>query len=444
MKRSFLSLFFICVFSTILMSCSSKIMGYSVVLWSNAETGTQSGQVVPVYIKSNISHVYVIGNEVGEKIEIPLWQLTEPVKKGKVKNLQAKYTELAKTYASVKTDGLPARAEAVNTAKQVYRLRKGEVIKLLYKGKGQAPMTGGKPLEGDWYRILTEDGTQGWCFSYNLNIYEVSGTDIANASVSEEKEETTDAAYQVVTANVWYPDYFRSMIDTKNIELNKLHPSFNFKIDEENKKVSLNTPAIHQVWDYEGYTKTDERQYTLKGVPIIIVYKKADFIVLRYTDESGKPQDLNFVTISENLDDIVNEEKDRRTNAYLQVWSHGPVFQSDSYGKITLNEDGSFRWSNFRLLVPSVIQANAKNVGTASVKYTISKSLAETYDGVLTFKFDAMADEVNFIYKIEDDGILMEDTVGAQIKGNQITSRGTSPVRIFFKRIHKDLNFEKN
>ena len=43
---------------------------------------------------------------------------------------------------------------------------------LKWKGKGQAPMTGGQPLEGDWYRILTKDGTQGWCFSYNLNLYE--------------------------------------------------------------------------------------------------------------------------------------------------------------------------------------------------------------------------------------------------------------------------------
>ena len=117
-------------------------MGYSVVLWNISEHQIKSGDIVPVYIKSNISHVYVIGTEDGEKMEVALWQLTDPVKKGKIKNLAAKYEENAATYASVKLDGLPCRAEPVNTAKQVYRLRKGEIIKVIYKGNGLAPMAG--------------------------------------------------------------------------------------------------------------------------------------------------------------------------------------------------------------------------------------------------------------------------------------------------------------
>lgn len=447
MNRKFLSVLFICTFLSVmfgLTGCSDKIMGYSVVLWNNSENNLRSGEIVPVYIKSNISHVYVIGTQDGKKVEIPLWQLTEPVKKGKVKTVQEKYSACANVYASVKTDGLPSRAEPVNTAKQIYRCRKGEVIKILYKGKGQAPMTGGKPLEGDWYRILTDDGTQGWCFSYNLNLYEVTGNDVTSGAVSEEAEEQDDNAFITIKGKNWYPDYFRTMIDTNTIDLTLLHPSYKFFIDEENKKVSLNTVSIHKTWDYDGYNKTDDYEYTLKGIPIIIVYKNSGFIVLRYTDESGKPQDLNFVSIAENIEEIVLNERDRRSNSYLQIWSHGPVYKSDSYGKIELNEDGSFRWTSFKLLVPSVIPAGTKTVGMASVKYTISKSLAQNYDGVLTFKFDGLSEDVNFLYKIEDGGLRLEDTAGAELKGNQIVSRGTSPVRIFFKRISKDLNFEKN
>ena len=82
MKKYFYALTIL--LSILLVSCSEKIMGYSVVLWTIPEYQIESGQVVPVYIKSNISHVYVIGTESGEKIEIPLWQLTDPVKKGKV------------------------------------------------------------------------------------------------------------------------------------------------------------------------------------------------------------------------------------------------------------------------------------------------------------------------------------------------------------------------
>ena len=432
MKRLFLVLAILLPF--LFTSCGDKIMGYSVVLWTIPEQQIKSGDIVPVYIKSNISHVYVIGTEGGEKIEVALWQLTEPVKKGKVKNVASRYADNAATYASVKLDGLPCRAEPVNTAKQVYRLRKGEVIKILYKGKGQAPMAGKNPLEGDWYRILTDDGTMGWCFSYNLNLYETDelGQRVGGAELVEEEEE--DARWKTIAANVWYPDYFRAMIDGGNIDLALFHPLYKFTIDEENKKVSLNTASIHESWDYDGFTKTDEYEYSLNGISMKIIYRRANYIVLRYTDASGKPQDLNFVTIAENVSDIVNAEKTRRSQAYMQIWSHGPIFSSSSYGKIEFKEDGSFKWTGFKLLVPSVIDAGTKSTGAASVKYSLSKDLAASYDGVLTMKFDGMNDEVNFLYKLENGALRMEDTTGAAFSGSQLKSRGVSPVIIYLKK----------
>ena len=432
MKKLFLP--FVFLFSLLLTSCSDKVMGYSVVLWTIPEQQIKSGDIVPVYIKSNISHVYVIGTESGEKIEVALWQLTDPVKKGKVKNVAAKYADNAATYASVKLDGLPCRAEPVNTAKQVYRLRKGEVIKILYKGNGQAPMAGKTALEGDWYRILTDDGTMGWCFSYNLNLYETdaAGQRIGGAEIVVEEE--ADDRWKVITANTWYPDYFRTMIDGGNIDLSLTHPLYKFTIDEEGKKVSLNTSEIHESWDYDGFTKTDENEYSLNGISMKIIYRRANYIVLRYTDSSGKPQDLNFVTLSESVADIVNAEKTRRTQAYMQIWSHGPIFSSSSYGKISFNEDGTFRWTGFKLLVPSVIDAGTKSTGSASVKYSLSKDLAASYDGVLTMKFDGMSREVNFLYKLEDDALRLEDTTGASFSGSQLKSRGVSPVIVYMKK----------
>ena len=54
-------------------------MGYSVLLWSVPESGLSDGDIVPVYIKSKISGVYVIGiPDTEDKIEVPLWQITDP------------------------------------------------------------------------------------------------------------------------------------------------------------------------------------------------------------------------------------------------------------------------------------------------------------------------------------------------------------------------------
>ena len=224
------------------------------------------------------------------------------------------------------------------------------------------------------------------------------------------------------------------MIDSGDIDTSKLHPSYKFDIDEENNKVSLNTPAIHENWAFNGYTKTDDREYTLKDIPMKIIYRNAGYIVLRYTDASGKPQDLNFVTVAEDISEIIAKEKERRNQEYMQIWSHGPIYTSSSYGKLTFNEDSVIQWTGFKLLVPNVIPAGSKNTGSAVVKYSLTKSLKANYDGVVTFKFDNSSDEVNFLYKLEGHSLRLEDTIGASKNGTQITSRGTSPVIIYFKK----------
>lgn len=432
-------LFFLFILSSFfLISCKDKVIGYSVVLWNNPEQEIKSGDVLPVYIKSNISHVYIAGKNLNlkeneQKIEIPLWQLTEPVKKSKLSAIKEKYQENARTYANVKTDGLPCRAEPVNTAKQVYRLRKGEIIKILYKGNGQSPMTGGKPLPGEWYKILTDNGTTGWCFSYNLDLFETddNGNRIGGNDFVDEVQE--DEIYKLIVSNVWYPEEFRSLIDSEDIDLSKIHPSYRFTIDEENKKVSLNTQKIHENWIYEGYSKIDDREYELKNISIKIIYRKTDYIVVRYTDETGKPQDLNFVTIKEDLNEIISKEKQRRSEELMNLWYKGP-YSSQSYGKLSFTEDNLFKWTGFKLLVPSVIPAGSKNNGSAQIKYSVSKTLKKDYDGIVTFTFEGSSQEISFLYKMDDGGLKLEDTIGASFKGNQITSRGVSPVIIFFKR----------
>ena len=420
--------------ATMFVSCKDKIMGYSVVLWNLPEYSIRDGDIVPVYIRSNISSVYVIGTEDGQKVEVPLWKLTEPLNKSKIKNTEKKYADFAHYYASVKLDGLPCRAEPINTSKQVYRLRKGEVIKLLYKTEGQAVMAGhNQPLEGDWFRILTSDGTLGYCFSYNLNIYEtdVSGTQISGEVIQEEEE--VDAAYETITKAVWYPDYYKTMINTGNIDLTRLYPSYNFNFDLENEKVNLNLPKIHESWDYKGYKKTGDKEYSLTGIPAVIHYKRSDYIVVRYTGSDGKPQDLNFVKIDANISDLVAAEKTRRTQAYEELLEHGTLYDSSNYGQLLMSEDGSFRWLKNKLLVPTVISTSARNVGTVSVKYAVSSALSSSYDGVLTFKFEGMTEEVNFLYKIEKGALRLEDATSAKIDGNLVKERGSSPLILYFK-----------
>jgi hypothetical protein len=422
--------------SFILMSCSG-IMGYGVLLWNIPEHGLQDGDIVPVYIRSNISHVYVISTPGSkEHFEIPLWQITGPQSHHKAKKTARRYAEFIHQYAKIKTDGLPVRADPVNTAKQVYRLRKNETVKLLYKGMGQTVMTGKNTLEGSWIRILTGDGTQGWCFSYNLDQFKMEKGGIAEGGQQTDSPEEKDTVIESVLAETWYPDYYRTMIDKNRIDPQLMNASYSFTVDTENNKISLNLPDIHESWIYSGTTKTGDMEYTFTGIPVKITIKNSTFIVVTCSGDNGKPQDLNFITLGANEDvaELVAAEKERRIQICEKLYELGPDFKSASYGQLSLREDQSFSWKNYGLLVPSVINSSARNGGTVAIKYYPGDALVSSYDGVVSFRFDGMDTDVNFLYKIENGGLRLEDLTGASYDGNTVTSRGTSPLVLFFQK----------
>ena len=418
-------------------SCGNRVKGYGVLLWNLPEHQMQDGDLVPVYIRSNISQVYVIGTSQG-KIEIPLWQITDPEMKFKAKKTAKKFEEYKHTYASVALDGLPMRAEPVNTAKQVYRLKKAETIKILYKGKGQAVYAGKKPLEGEWLRVLTSDGTVGWCFSYNLRPFEtdVNGNRINGEVVAEENH--IDAELTEMLKKTWYPDSYKNMIDSGRIDPARINLNYNLHLNEETNRLSFVMPEVKKEWDYTGASEdttiVNARSYKLNDIPIIVTIKNPVYIVVRYTGESGKPEDFNLVTIDADINQLVQDEMQRRESEYEQIYMFGPNFRSSSYGQLTLEENHSFNWHNKTLLVPGVISSSAKNTGTVQIKYFLIRSLAQAYDGVLTFKFDGMNKEVNFFYKMEENGLRLEDATGAVLDKNVFKDRGISPLIIFFKR----------
>ena len=436
-----ISIVVLALLGALLFSSCSGVMGYSVLLWNVPEYGLEGGDIVPVYIKSNISHVYVIGvsgasaDGKTQKVEVPLWKLTEPEKKGKAYKTAQKYTEYAHSYASVVLDGLPMRAEPVNTAKQVYRLRKNESIKVLYKGKGQAVMAGKNALQGEWLRVLTSDGTVGWCFSYNLRLYEMDKDGQRIGAEEIEKEDDGSEAIETLLTAVWYPESYKGMIDSGRIDVDKINPSYMFHLDQESKKLYFNMPKLYQVWDFNGVTKTGDGQYKINDVPIVLTVRRNDFVVVRYTGESGKPEDFNLVTIQQNLGELVSAERERRTAVYKKILAFGPNFKSAAYGTLDFAEDNTFTWNNNRQLVSSsIIQQSARNRGTVTVKYFLSKSLSQNYDGILTFNFDGMDKEVNFLYKIEEKGIKFETAIGAGMRNNIIMERSMSPITIFFTK----------
>jgi len=191
-----------CFFSLIIFSLvSCNKIGYGVLLWSMEDPLVESGSVLPVYVKSNIEKKWVVGFPETEgfdknfKFEIPFTQFHFA---GNKKNAQF-YAEVfaphAKSYAENELDGLPIRDAPDNNARRVYRLRIGEIIKILGLAEGVPPIgTSGDPLPGGWYRVITNDGITGFCFSNRLRIFDWDANDLRNNPFGEENISETESA----------------------------------------------------------------------------------------------------------------------------------------------------------------------------------------------------------------------------------------------------------
>ena len=419
----------ILVSSLIFCSCS-KLMGYGVLLWSVPEYNLEDGEIVPVYIKSNISQTYVIGTHTeGERIEVPLWQITDPVSKGKVNTVAEKYSEYKHIYAKVALDGLPMREAAVNTSKQVYRLRKDEVIKVLYKGEGQPVMSGGKAMEGDWLRVLAKDGTLGWCFSYNLRPFDE--TEVQETVIDEEVE-TVDIQLETLLATKWYPENYETMIKRQRINLDVISsvPAIDFGVESGN--VRFKTSDINVSVPYTGIEKISEKNYKILGTNLSVIIKNSKLITIQSPNEKGLIISTNLIALDESVDKIIQDEIKRRETLYLNIQDISHQFSSSNYGTLQFQDGNRFVWSGYQLLSPNVIPKNSGSSGTVVFDYFLDSSLAFIYDGAFSFTFDKNGEKVVFLYKIEENGIRLEDATKASIKDNLIRARGSSPVVMFF------------
>ncbi|MDR3311749.1 MAG: SH3 domain-containing protein [Spirochaetaceae bacterium] len=418
-------------------SCSG-ILGYGVLLWTLPEQGLTDGDIVPVYVRSNISRVYVIevpGTK--EKIEVPLWQVTEPESRNKARSTAARFAAYKNQYARVLMDGLPVRSHAVNTARQVYRLRKTEVIKVLHEGKGEAVIAGNAPLDGAWFRVLTGDGTQGWCFSHYLQFFDYN----RQHELTGEGASPTLALYEdqlaLVFAKRWYPDYYLPMIVGNTINLDTLRAEYGFTVDRKSGTVSIRLGDLDGTYSFTGITAGAGPSFTLEGSPLIIIPRDENFLTVSCVNDRGIPVSYNFVSLQEPIDRLIDRETERRKQLYDNLLALGPEFTSNTYGTIRLSAEGVIQWINYDALVPYVIPTTALSMGTAEFKYFLSDRIRTLYDGVLTIHLAGSPRENNFFYHIipaEDDaqpGLQLE-SAGEAPQNTVFSTRSLNPEVMFF------------
>jgi hypothetical protein len=425
-------------------SCT-RILGWGVLLWSTENPPIPSGTVLPVYIRSNINRTWVAGipeeyraeDAPNNKIEIPLWQLKVVNSRRDARSYAAEFAPYAAVHAETLQDGLPIRDAPDNGARRVYRLKQGQIIKILSLEAGNpAISTTGEPLPGDWYLVLTEDGVTGYCFSYRLNIFEQSGGGPAISPGSAE-EETADPDLDDVLSKTWSPEFYLTMILEKRIDIDQFARQWRFMPGQDTGIARIYHPDEDRTFPHTGIRRTGDRAWRFEGAPLQMTLRSDTTLAVQYTETRGILRTLLFVALPSEVQDIIIQETARREALLEAIRRAGPSYTSANYGTLSLGPQGTFTWRGYDFLIPQIILPSALGSGRITMGLFLGPALGNRYDGVLSFYFDGIGKSggaANFLYALDSRGFRLEYVPPANIEDSTVIRQAPSPVIIYFNR----------
>ena len=442
-KKTGQTIFFSALFLfLLLLSSCSRLLGYGILLWSAEDPPVPSGTVLPVYIRSNIDQVWVVGipkeyryeKSRLDKFEIPLSKLELAGSKKKALARADEFAPYALVYAETLQDGLPIRESPDNGARRVYRLKMGEIIKIISPERGTVAVGAtGDPLPGDWYRVLTEDGTSGYCFSYRLKLFDHLGGALAAARVDQGEPE--DPALERLLARKWSPESYGAMINNRRIDLDDLYQRWFFDPGPDTGIARIKTRDMDRNFSYSKILSTGTQSWRFEGAQLQMNLRSETTLAVQFTESSGILRTLLFVALPSELDDIILQETARRDNLYREIFEQGPEYASNNYGTLTFAEDKSFTWFGYNLLVPQVIPAAAVGYGTLDMRLFMANDLRDRYAGAFTMRFDTVSSgraQADFMYSLDSQGFRIEYVPQTSLDGITVARRASSPLVIYF------------
>jgi hypothetical protein len=428
------------VFMLFLGSCSQRL-GWGILLWDSEDPAIPSGTMLPVYIRSNIDQVWVVGipeefrtTKGINKFEAPLSQFEFSGSKAKARKRVEAFAQYARVYAENLQDGLPIRDEPDNGARRVYRLKTGEIIKVLALVQGSpAISTTGDPLPGDWFRVMAEDGTTGYCFSYRLKLFEHGGG--ALMAVKTDQAEEEDPELEALLSKTWSPESYGTMINSRRINLEDLSRHWCFSPGQDTGIARIFLPNLDQTFSYTGIRSAGERVWRFEETNLQMSLRSDTTLSVQYSESGGALQSLLFVALPAEVDDIIMQETARREDLFSNLYSQGPDYISNNYGVLSFGEGGNFRWTDNRLL--RVIPAAALDSGSIAIDLYLSREIQNLYEGAFSLYFDGVsksAGTVRFMYSLDAQGLRIEYVPDTSLDGITVVRRASSPIVIYFYR----------
>jgi len=443
-----ISLTVLLLFTALFLSSCNRTLGYGVLFWASDSPQIPSGTVLRVYIRSNINRSWVVGvpREMrGEEIamnrfEVPLAHLELVGSRRRALERAYVFAPYALMYAETLQDRLPIRENPDNVSRLVYRLREGEIIKILGPVTGQAVIGAtGQPLPGQWYRVLTQGGTVGFTFSYRLRLFEYTGGHLASF-VAGHAEDVVDAGLEMVLNRVWSPEIYAVMLNTRQIELDDLRQHWNFDPGQDTGVARIRLRGIDLSFPYTNIRATGTNTWRFEGSTLQMSLRNPNTLAVQFNEPGGMLQTHIFVALPTHVDNIIHQETVRREALFREIFEHGPEFFSNNFGTLTFHENGRFTWTGNALLVPQTIPVSALGSGTTDMRLSLNAAMSQHYSGAFTLFFDGVGGArfpVNFMYTLDMHGLRIEHAPMTSMDGLSVVRRASSPVMANFFRIER-------
>jgi hypothetical protein len=428
----------ICLFS--FSGCSGKYIGYGVLLWGIDDPPIPAGTVLAVQVRSNIEQSWITTPPDEYKAEgkefalVPLPHLEFFSSKRKADKFAASFSEYAITYAETLQDGLPIRDKPENNAKRTYRLKEGEIIKIISPAKGvEAISSSGNPLEGAWFDVLTQSGSKGFCFSYRLRMFDHSSSPLGSSGQQAEAGE--DKELDLILSRIWYPESYGVMIDSGRLDLDILSKNYSFNPGITNRRARIFLESGTEEFRYRKITKAGEHSWTFDDTPLKVTLGSNSKLEVIWEDDINKKHSAIFVSLPGTVESIVKEEKEKRQGKYISLYNRGPEYSSSNYGVLTLSANGNFNWDNIDTLPEGMLPASAVGTGKVDTEYTLAGEMAERYTGAFALRFNAASGAgtvLVFAYTLDNQGLRMEYIPHDYVQSNTVSRRTPSPFVIYF------------
>ncbi len=406
-------------------SCSGRPEGFGVVRWSPEEELVASGDLVPVYEESTVNETYTIGiPQTKKRLSLEMWRIDYYKRKKDAEEAARRYSEWANTIGIVESDGLPIRQKPATGSLRLYKLKINQKIKILSR---QGPVVTEGGLTDHWYKVLTDDGTIGYCFGYSLTITPI-GTD-----PTVQTGPKTAPRIEEILSKEWRPESYRAMINQNRIDLERFTGGYGLFPSPEKKQIRLVNEKRDILFTYSDIETSATGDYLFEETTLQIDSISDSKIEITYYLE-GEKYMQTFVDLIVAVEEVIHEEKLRRKKIYETLTEEGNILTSSAYGTITLKKGGEFTWEDYRKLVPQIIPAGAGEGGTMEFSLFLEKELKRKYDGAVSFLFEGVPPEkrTDFLFVRENGGVKFYYVPPEDIAENVIEKENPFPIIIFF------------